>query len=549
MPQTREHVAICELLGVRSGVVALTKVDVAGADLAELAAAEVAEWIAGTALAGAEIVPVSASTGAGLDALRQALAKAAAAAAPRTARSGPPRLPVDRCFAMRGFGAVVTGTLVGGALSVGDAVELQPGGRGARIRGLQAHGSALARALPGARCAVNLQGIELAELARGQVVTAPGALAPTLVADARLVWLESSPAASKPASVELLTGTAQRRARVAPIGESALRPGAEGFVRLHVQGEPLPLLPGDRFVLRGFSRTAAGGATLGGGVVLDVAPPRRRRTDPGLARDLALLERADAATGLAVRVRRAGLAGISRDRLRREVGLQEEALDAALGGLRAEGRADATSSAIWLDEAALGDLESRLAAALDEYHAAEPLRPGMPAGTLRTRLPANAPRDAAELAMARLAARGAIAVEGEVARRPAHRPRLADAEARSVERIAERLRTAGLDPPALRELALEIGLEAARLRDLLAHLERGARIVRARDDLWFDRAAVDALRARVLAYLREHGRIETLAYKALIGTTRRTAIPLMELFDAERLTLRRGDVRVLRGGA
>jgi selenocysteine-specific elongation factor len=549
MPQTREHLAICELLGVRSGVVALTKTDLAGAELAELAAAEVAEWLAATALAGAEIVPVSSLTGEGLEELRRALAEAARAAAPRTPRSGPPRLPIDRCFAMRGFGAVVTGTLVGGALAVGDAVEIQPGGRGARVRGLQLHGSAVPRAAPGARCAVNLQGIELAELARGQVVTAPGALAPTQVADVRLAWLESAPATSKPVAVELLAGTSQRRARVAPIGARALRPGESGFARLHVEGDPLPLLPGDRFVVRGFARTALGGTTLGGGIVLDVAPPRRRRSDPALTRELALLEGGELATGLAVRLRRAGLAGMPDDRLRREVGLPEAALEPGLGALRAEGRAFATSGGTWLDAAALAELETRLLAALDAYHAAEPLRPGMPTGTLRACLPANAPRDAAELALLRLAARGEIAVEGETARRPAHRPRLADSEASAAERIAERLRAAGLDPPGLRELGLELGMDAERLRDLLAHLERESRIVRAREDLWFDRAAVDALRERVRAHLREHGRIETLAYKALIGTTRRTAIPLMELFDAERLTLRRGDVRTLRGGA
>ena len=549
MPQTREHLAICELLGVARGVVALTKLDLAGPDLAELALAEVAEYLAGSALAGAEIVPVSSTTGAGLDALRAALGRAAQGAVPRTPRSGPPRLPIDRCFGMRGFGAVATGTLVGAALAVGDEVEIQPGGRKARVRGLQVHGSSASSVPPGARCAVNLQGVELAELARGQVVTQPGALAPTALADARLVWLAGAPASAGPVSVELLAGTAQRRARLAPIGEAELRPGSRSFARLHVQGEPLPLLPGDRFVVRGFSRTELGGTTLGGGVFLDVAPPRRRRSDPALARDLEILERGEPAAGLGVRIQRAGLAGAAREGLRRESGLAADALDEALGLLRAAGRAEPTSADNWLDADSLAELEARLLAALDDHHAAEPLRPGMPVGTLRARLPANAPRDAAELALARLAARGALLLEGELARRPSHRPRLDPGEADLAQRIAARLRSAGLEPPGLRELAAELGVAADGLGDLLAHLEREARIVRASEELWFDRNAVDALRERVVAHLREHGRIETLAYKALIGTTRRTAIPLMELFDTERLTLRRGDLRFLRGGA
>jgi selenocysteine-specific elongation factor len=549
MPQTREHLAICELLGVTRGVVALTKLDLAGAELAELAAAELAEHLAGGPLAGAPIVPVSSVTGEGIDALRGALREAALAAAPRTPRSGPPRLPIDRCFAMKGFGAVVTGTLVGGPLAVGDAVEVQPGGRAARVRGLQSHGAALERAEPGARLAVNLQSVELRELARGQLLTSPGALAPTLVADVRLAWLDAAPASAKPLSVELLVGTAQRRARVAALGGSALRPGASGFARLHVEAEPLPLLPGDRFIVRGFARTALGGTTLGGGVVIDTAPPRRRRSDPGLVHDLEALERADLEEGAAIRIRRAGFSGIDRERLRREMGAEASALDGALAVLQRAGRAEPTAGGEWLDAAALAELEQRLLAALDAWHAAEPLRPGMPAGALRGRLPANAPRDAAELALARLAARGELALEGDLARRPAHRPSLAAPEAALAERIAARLAASGLEPPGTRELGRELDLGPERLRELLAHLEREGRIVRARDELWFDRAAIDTLRERVRSHLRAHGPIETLAYKELIGTPRRTAIPLMELFDAERLTLRRGEQRLLRGGA
>jgi selenocysteine-specific elongation factor len=281
--------------------------------------------------------------------------------------------------------------------------------------------------------------------------------------------------------------------------------------------------------------------------VIDAAPPRRRRGDPGLVRDLEALERADLAEGAAIRIRRAGFSGIDRERLRREMGAEASALDRALADLQRAGRAEPTAGGSWLDAAALAELEQRLLAALDAWHAAEPLRPGMPAGALRGRLPANAPRDAAELALALLAARGELALEGDLARRPRAawfrclRPRSpSDRRATSAS---------GLEPPGTRELGRELDLAPERLRELLAHLEREGRIVRARDELWFDRAAIDTLRERVRSHLRAHGPIETLAYKGLIGTPRRTAIPLMELFDAERLTLRRGEQRLLRGGA
>jgi len=285
MPQTREHLAICEVLGLDRGVVALTKIDLADEETIAIAEEEVSDLLAPGALADTPIVHVSSSTGAGIDALRAQLAALASEATARTPRSGPPRLGVDRSFTMRGFGTVVTGTLVGGPLRVGDAIELLPSGRRARVRGLQSHGASVEIAAPGARTAVNLQGVEVAEVARGDLLAAADALAPTLVFDASVQWFAGAPPLGGRTSVELLTGTADRRARLSPIGVEGIAPGASGFARIHIEGEPLAPLPGDRFVLRGFGHNQAGGTTCGGGIVLDVAPPRRRRNDPALFRD------------------------------------------------------------------------------------------------------------------------------------------------------------------------------------------------------------------------------------------------------------------------
>ncbi len=546
MPQTREHVAICELLGVSRGVVALTKVDAASDDLVELAEVEAAELLEGTRLAAAPIVRVSALRGEGLDELREALRKEALGADSRPQEGGAPRLPVDRCFALRGFGTVVTGTLAGGAFEVGATVELLPSARRARVRGLQSHGVASERVEAGARCAVNLQGIEVEEVSRGQVLTLPGALEPTATFDARLRWLDVAPAcdADEPVSVELLAGTAERRARVAPIGAQSLAPGTEGLARLHVDGEPVPVLPGDRFVLRGFARTAMGGATLGGGTVLDVAPPHRRRGDPELARQLEVLGAGDVVAGLEVRIARGGLAGVSRECLRRETGLGQEALAAALEALRDEARACPTASDCWLAAEAVATLESRLVAALEDFHHREPIQPGMPTGALRGSLPENVPAAAAELALERLAAGGGLVIDGDRVRRPDHRARLDGAQQALVERVLPEAASAGLEAPGLREWAERLGVDSEALRAVLNHLTRERALVHAPGDLWFDRAVVDALRAKVVDHLREHGALETPAYKALIGTSRRTAVPLMELFDAEHLTTRRADKRL-----
>ena len=548
MPQTREHLAICELLGLRGGLVALTKSDLVEPELAELAAEEVRELLARGPLAGAPVLPVSSQTGEGIDALRAALGRLTRDTPPRTARRGPPRLAVDRSFEMKGFGSVVTGTLVGGEISVGDSVEVLPGGRQGRVRGLQSHGEARDAGAAGQRCALNLHGIPLDELARGQTVTLPGGVPLTQTLDVELHWLASAPRCEGPTAASFLIGTAEHRVHVAPIGGEHFEPGEVGFARVHVEGEPAVALPGDRFVLRGFARTEIG-ATLGGGSVLDVAPPHRRRSDPGLLADLTQLAGGEPEAALSVRILRCGLQGISRQRLQLETGLEELQLRKALESLDAEGGAVARAGEqLYVGRASLEAVEARLLASLDAFHAREPLQPGMPTATLRGALPENVAPAVAEAALSGLAARGALQLEGKRARRPDHRSEPQGEDAALAERLCAILAEAALDPPALRNLTERLGAPAERLLPLLAFLEHSRRVVRAGGELFFDASAVDALRERVQAHFAEHDSLDTPTYKTLIGTTRRTAVPLMELFDAEHLTVRRDNVRrLLRG--
>jgi selenocysteine-specific elongation factor len=548
MPQTREHVAICDLLGLTRCVVALSKVDTVSGEVARLAEEEVLELLADTGLRDAAIVPVCALRGSGITELRAALAEVAKRADPRTPRQGPSRLGVDRAFAMKGFGTVVTGTLIGGAFRLGDAVEILPARRRARIRGLQNHGAPAERIEPGSRCAVNLQGLELEDVRRGDLLAWPDAIEPTRTLDAQVRWLPGAPPLADEASVEFLSGTLTRRARISPLGPDALTPGAVRFVRLWLEGAPAPLLPGDRFVLRGFARLAHGGQTLGGGIALDVAPPRRRRADPDLLEDLLQLARRDVACDLRVRIARSGLSGISGARLGREVGMTPEALDPALALLAKKKEAVATESGVWLAAERMSDLKTRVLAALSSWHAAEPLRPGASRGALRGRLPENLGEGLLDLALEQLAAAGLVTVEGDLVRLADHRPMLRSADEALAARIAAEAAAAGLEPPSLKEWASRSGVSVERARELMAYLVRQGRIVRAPGDLFFDRAAIDALRERVVGYLQQHGAIGTAAYKSLIGTSRRTAVPLMELFDEERTTLRRGEQRALRRG-
>jgi selenocysteine-specific elongation factor len=546
MPQTREHVAICDLLGIERGVVAITKVDMVDTEVAGLAAEEARDLLADTSLRGSPVIPVSAPRGEGLTALTEALAAIAGEAVFRTPRRGPARLPVDRCFGARGFGAVVTGTLVGAPLHVGDVVVVEPAGLSARVRGLQHHGLACDSVAPGARCAVNLQGVEIHALSRGQVVTRPGALAPTRVLDVQVAWLEDAPAVeTEGTSVEFLTGTAERVGRLAPIGVDRIAPGTTELARLHLDGDALPTLPGDRFVVRGFTRRERFGMTLGGGVVLDVAPPHRRRSDPALSAELRQLVAQDPRTSVEARVVRSGYHGAETAALQREIGLEERVLARVLDELLQSGRTARVGNC-WLAATALDQLEERVLLALDGFHEREPLRPGAPRATLGGALPDNAAPGALDLVLERLAARRELEIDAELVRRPDHRPQLSPEEEKCVERIRSGCREAALEPPTLREWSDRLALAPERVRPLLVHLERQGELVRAPGELWFDRRVVDELRARVVARISADGPLATPEYKKLIGTTRKHAVPLMELFDSEHTTLRRGEARVLR---
>ena len=425
MPQTREHVAICELLGLERGVVALTRCDLVDEEMREFAREDVRELLAPTALRDLPIIPCSGTTGEGLDALRAALGACTRDAPARTARAGPPRLGIDRVFAVRGFGTVVTGTLVGSSLRSGAQVEVHPVGVRARVRGLQSHGRAVDEAQPGMRTAVNLQGVDVDELSRGEVVAPPDALLATRCADVRLHWLATAPTCEGITSVEVLTGTARRRARLAPIGAAGFTPGQDHFARVHIDSDALPLLPGDRFVVRGFARNERYGGTVGGGVVLDAAPPRRRRSDPALLRELETLARGDACDAVRERIVRRGLRGCEHAQLVRETGLDAASVETLVHTLATAGVISVSGDgSLSVATAALERMQRMLLEALDAFHRRDPMRPGMPTGTLRAALPDGVPTAARELALARLVGAGLVVIEGELARRAGHRVEL-----------------------------------------------------------------------------------------------------------------------------
>ncbi len=545
MPQTREHLAICNLLGVERGLVVLSKCDRVDAEMRALAEDEVRELLAGGPLANAPIVAASSVTGEGIDHVRAALEQLVRERPTRSEDTRPARLYVDRVFEKHGFGAIATGTWSGHACRVGSAIVIEPGSRKARIRALERHGEAITAAEPGARIAVNLQGLALDQIHRGDLVCEADSLLPTLLFDAEVDWIAGDEMLALPTSVELLTGTCERRARIAPIGDAPIGPGTRGFARIHIEDRPLHLLPGDRFVLRGFARDAGVGGTVGGGRVLDVDPPHRRRTDPRLVLDLERLARGDLGEGLLLRIERAGLAGTTRTRLALEAGLDADALAHPLAHLTAGKCIVCLGPERCLSSAAASRLSDTLRTTLDEFHAKEPLQPGMPRATLQGRLPENVPSQVASALVARLAESGWLAIDEQLVRRSDFRSQLEAGQERLAEALLRRLHEAGLEAPSLRTLSEELTADLSQLRAIAHHLERQGELVAAPEELFFARASVQQLIDRVVDHFERSPELDTQTLKNLIGASRRTAMPLMALLDDMQITRRDGNLRRL----
>jgi selenocysteine-specific elongation factor len=555
MPQTREHLDICRLLGVPRGLVAVTKSDLLpglGPGWLALLEQDVREVTRGTFLEGAPIVPVSAATREGLDRLVAELARLAAEVPERPA-DGPAFLPIDRAFSMKGFGTVVTGTLLSGELREGDETALLPPSPGVgalRVRSLQVHGAGTPRALAGQRTAVNLPGVEPAAIRRGQALVHPGVVPASSVVDVELALLAAAPRPLRHRAKLLLhVGTAQVPATVALLDRGELAPGATAFAQLRL-GAPAAALPGQRFILRGFAVLEGRGKTVGGGRVLAVATPKRRRGRPEALRQLEVLARGEGEARVGAVLELAGPAGLDAASLSGRTALSPKAVAAALERLGAKGGAVLfdRERRSWVAGGVAGDLSLRLLRAVDAFHAEKPLAAGVGREELRGRLPAVVDPRLFQRLLAQLAERGELVLEGDHARRRGHAAASAGgAGGAKKDRLADVLAKGGLTPPRLSELPAAVGASAEDVHALLKLLAAEGRVVRVSSELWFDAAALAALRARLVAFLRERKAITTQEFKDLVGATRKHVIPLAEHFDEEKVTLRVGEKRVLRG--
>jgi selenocysteine-specific elongation factor len=546
MPQTREHFDICRLLHVKSGLIALTKSDLVDDELLELAQAEVEDFVSGSFLEGAPIIAVSSRTGGGIEELKNALVGLAAGIQPK-AVSAVPRLPVDRAFSIKGFGTVVTGTLIAGELKSGDEIEVLPTGARTRVRNLQVHGHDTDRALAGQRTAINLQGVNVEQVGRGSVLAPAGRLRATSMIDARLDLLASAPRPlTHRARVRFHHGTVEVMARVVTLGASlgeglrAIEPGKSEIVQLRLE-EPVTALPGDRFIIRSYSPQV----TIGGGIVIDALPEKHRIRDAGARVRLEQLEKADAPERAAVFIEMEGARGMNASEFAARTGATDEQIaEFARDLVRADRVIEvSTTPLLLLSVESYRRLSARATEILTEHHRREPLSLGLSREEVRERIFNDLKPEIFRSVIARLVEEGKIAAERDSLRLATHRPALSDADTAAKQALEAALKAAGLQAGTLEESAAKAGVKVEFARKLYNLLTAERRIVRI-GDLVFHADSIEDLKSRVRAQKAVNPKMDVTVFKELTGgLTRKYAIPLLEFLDRERITRRVGNER------
>ena len=535
-PQTGEHFDICRLLAVRRGITVLTKSDLVDPETLDVVRLEVEDFLRGTFLGQpSPIIPVSSLTGAGIDDLKRALVRMAADA-PSKDSSSLARLPIDRVFSMKGFGTVVTGTLISGTISKEDELEVFPKGTLVRVRGVQVHGKAAEQATAGQRTALNLAGVTTEELARGMTLAPPATLHATAVIDVELSLLASAKPLKDRARVHFHSYTFETVATVVLSDRKQVAPGETAFARLRL-ADPTLLLPGDRFIVRRFSPVV----TIGGGVVLDAAPlPKVKRE--AVEHLLKVSVAGEREQILMARIARRGYEGLSIQNAVAETGWRPEVITASLRGPLGQGQVMRIGDLL-VYSAAIASLKLLLPAAVEKFHEQNPLAPGISKETLREQRRLGPEVFAALLDI--LIREKKLEINGEYVRSAGRGVVMKDEEAESKKIIEAAFASAGLKVPALKDVLAGLKVDKARAQKIVTLLLRDKVLVKISEDLVFHQIALADLRKRMAAEKIKTPRIDVARFKDMTGVSRKYAIPLLEYLDRERVTRRVGDERII----
>jgi selenocysteine-specific elongation factor len=534
-PQTREHFDICRLLGVRRGLTVLTKADLVDPETLAAARLEAVEFLRGSFLDSSQspMISVSSITGAGLDDLKRELAKAAAQVAAKDSQALA-RLPIDRVFSMKGFGTVVTGTLISGSIRRDDELEVFPKGKRLRVRGVQVYGQTVDKAAAGQRTALNLAGIEKEELARGMTLAPPATFEATPAVDVRLQLLSSAKPLKNRARVHFHSHTMEAVGQIVLRDSQPAAPGSEVFARLKL-AESMLLLPGDHFILRQLSPVV----TVGGGVVLDATPVSRSLPPEDAMKTLASEEQA---TILKYRIWRAFHDAVSLPQLVAETGWTKEIIESLAAPMVGSGEVVRIGQ-IFMVREAWELLKAQVIVGLEEFHRRNPLMSGV--GKEELCVQSDAGDEVFEAIVRILVLENKIEVAGDQLRLSGHGVVMKDEEAESRNMIETSFRSAGLKVPALKEVLSGLKIDKARAEKIVTLLLREKTLVKIADDMVFHKSALSELKKNVADYKAKSAKIDVARFKELTGVSRKYAIPLLEYLDRERVTRRMGNERII----
>ena len=534
-PQTREHFDICRLLSIQRGITVLTKSDLVDKDALDVVRLEIEDFIRGSFLENAPIIPVSALKGTGIDDLKRELLRLTSDLPARDSQAIT-RLPIDRVFTMKGFGTVVTGTLASGTIRKEDELELFPSGKRARVRGVQVHGTSANQAIAGERTALNLAGVEKDELARGMMLASPGLLQPTSRMDVKLSILPAAKPVRNSSRVHVHAFASETIATVRLLERPQLQPGSEGFAQLHL-ADPLLLLPGDRFIIRQFSPVI----TIGGGTVLDASPLRKMTVEERI-KFLGTLSSGDIQARIRARITRYGQQGMTFAGLLAETGEKSAELEACIAKLAPSG--SLVRHRDWMvDAQAFRYVIATLRDIVSAFHSQNPLVPGLSKDALREQ--AALSEIAFDAALSSAISTTQLAITKDLVHLPGRGVLMKDEEAESRKTIEQAFSAAGLKVPALKDVLANLKIDQSRAQKIVTLLLREKLLIKVSDDLVFHRAALDQLRSSLAAQKTKNPKINVAGFKDLTGVSRKYAIPLLEYLDRERVTKRVGDERVI----
>ena len=545
MPQTREHMEICTLLGIKHGLIAMTKTDMVDEEWLELALEDIREFSQGTFLEDAPILPVSSMTGQGIPELITALDEIAGQI-PQRRPSNLFRLPIDRVFSMKGFGTVITGSLVSGKVKVGETIMIYPSGITSKVRGIQVHNQSADEADAGMRTAINFQGLDRTAVNRGEVLSTPKALVNSYMVDVSFHYLASNQKPLKNRTlVRFHTGTSEVMGYLILLEQEELPPGQTVVAQLRLDSA-VAIVKDDRFVVRSYSPVR----TIGGGHVLNPAPQKHKRLKLEIIQGLQNLANDDPAEIISYHIEQAGYRGVSFSHLKIMTNLPDKQLENQLQHLLSQKTIIQSDkeNRIFIHQLTFDALQQKFNEHLSEYHSTNPLKAGMPKEELKSKFPLLTDSKLFNQVLNQMIKSQQIVQEENTVRLESHKVFLGRDQADIRKKIVDTYQAGRLQPPYFRDVVKQLDADSKHIQDVMLLLVEEGRIVKTKDDLYFDAGAVDKLKTKLVDFLKSNGEITTPQFKEMTGASRKYVIPLIEYFDAKNVTLRVGDSRKLRKG-